>query len=69
MSNDTEIFERTKKKFEETKKELGFKVSFEEVDGIFFISDAAANAGFVSEKAFSRQHATAFFVRFFFPYN
>jgi len=55
MSNDIEIFERTKKKFDETKKDLGFKVSFEEVDGIFFISDAAANAGFVSEKAFSRQ--------------
>ncbi len=52
--NKKEILQELKEKFEEAKKELGFKATLEELDGIFFIKDAILSAGFVSETV-SRQ--------------
>ena len=44
-----EILIELRKKFEELKKELNFKPSFDELESEFFISDAVLSAGFVSE--------------------
>jgi hypothetical protein len=52
--NKKEILQELKEKFQETKKDLGFRPSFEELDGAFFIRDGVLSAGFVSER-FSRQ--------------
>ncbi|MBR9705451.1 hypothetical protein GOV14_00285 [Candidatus Pacearchaeota archaeon] len=41
-------------KFDETKKDLGFKATFKELDSIFFITDFILEVGFVSDR-FSRQ--------------
>ena len=49
-----EILAELKEKFENEKKRLGFKSSFDEVDKAFFIEDAVLQNGFVSE-TFSRQ--------------
>jgi len=49
-----ELIKEMKDAFEKSKQELGFKVNFEELDGIFFITDSVLNAGFVSNR-FSRQ--------------
>jgi hypothetical protein len=43
-----------KEKFEEAKKELGFKSNFKDIDEIFFITDHIFSEGFVSNN-FSRQ--------------
>jgi len=48
------LFEELEEKFEEAKKELGFKSSFKEIDNIFFIRDFILEQGHVSE-SFSRQ--------------
>lgn len=48
------ILKELKEKFEETKKDLGFKADFETLDERFFIKDSVLGAGFVSEN-FSRQ--------------
>ncbi len=53
MSN-SELMNEVREKFDLMKKELGFKTSFEDLDGIFFISDSVLNNGFASN-AFSRQ--------------
>jgi len=52
--NKKELLEELKEKFEEIRKELGFKAGLEELNNIFFIQDAVLSAGFVSEKL-SRQ--------------
>lgn len=49
-----ELLIELKEKFEETKKELGFKSKFKEINEIFYIEDAVLQMGFVSE-SFSRQ--------------
>ena len=49
-----ELIKRAEEKFKETKHELGFKASFEELDKVFFIRDGVMKAGFVSDN-FSRQ--------------
>tara|TARA_Y100000310_G_scaffold345322_1_gene463766 strand:+ start:421 stop:921 length:501 start_codon:yes stop_codon:yes gene_type:complete len=49
-----ELLKELEVKFKQTKDDLGFKASFEELDGVFFLKDAVLSAGFVSE-AFSRQ--------------
>ncbi len=54
MKNKEELLRELEDKFNITKKELKFKLSFEEIDSIFFIRDAVLSAGFVSEN-FSRQ--------------
>ena len=59
MSNkDNELAKELHLKFAEMKNQLGFKSSFEEIDDIFFISDAVLHSGFVSENALSRQIAS-----------
>ncbi len=52
--NKKETLQELKEKFEETKKELKFKATLEELDEVFFIKDAVLSAGFVSDKI-SRQ--------------
>ena len=49
-----ELIDELKEKFEETKKELGFKSSFDEINEVFFINDFILHEKFVSE-FFSRQ--------------
>jgi len=53
-SHKAEILKELKEKFDEAKKELGFKSSFEEVEELCQIKDAVLGAGFVSD-GFSRQ--------------
>ena len=48
------LLKELKQKFEKTKKELGFKATFEEIDDIFFIKDLILEKNYVSEE-FSRQ--------------
>ncbi len=52
--NKEKLFKELEEKFEEIKKELGFKSGFKEIDEIFFIKDAVLEQGHVSEN-FSRQ--------------
>ena len=52
--NKKELLKELEEKFKVMKRELGFKVSLEEVDSIFFIKDAVLSTGFVSE-VLSRQ--------------
>ncbi len=56
MNNETkkQLLEELKEKFKQTKEKLGFKSTFEEVNEICYLEDAALSAGFVSEQ-FSRQ--------------
>ena len=49
-----ELLEELKEKFEKTRKELGFKSNFDEINEIFFINDFILHEKFVSE-FFSRQ--------------
>ncbi len=49
-----DILKDLEKSFEEIQKELKFKSTFQDIDKIFFISDAVLREGFVSEN-FSRQ--------------
>ena len=49
-----ELLSELMKKFEEAKKEFGFKSSFEEIDNIFFIKDMILKDKFVSDN-FERQ--------------
>ena len=56
-----------KEKFEKARKELGFSVSFEDLEGVFFIKDAVLNTGFVSD-GFERQ-LTARIVDTFMNWN
>jgi hypothetical protein len=49
-----ELIKQMREKFEEAKKEIGFKSSLKEIDEIFFIKDYLLEQGFVSEN-FSRQ--------------
>lgn len=49
-----ELLRELEEKFNSTKKELGFKTSFEDIEEIVFIKDAVLRDGFVSEH-FSRQ--------------
>ena len=53
-SRKKELLQELAKNFEETKKDLGFKSAFSELDEAFFITDAVLSADFVSER-FSRQ--------------
>lgn len=48
------LLKEAREKFESVRKELGFKSTFEDVNGVFFINDYVLNVGFVSER-FSRQ--------------
>ena len=54
MKDKQELLKELEAKFEETKKELGFKASLQEINKVFFIKDSVLGAGFVSEN-FSRQ--------------
>jgi DICT domain-containing protein len=56
MVDKKEILKELEKKFEETKKEINFKPTFEDLEKEFSITDAVLSAGFVSEN-FSRQLA------------
>lgn len=47
--NNKEILNELEKKFEELKKELGFKSELQDIDEIFYIKDAILKDGFVSE--------------------
>jgi len=49
-----ELLQEMKKKFEQTKQELGFNVTLEDLERIFYISDGVLNSDFISEN-FSRQ--------------
>ena len=51
---NTKLLKELEEKFQEMKKELGLKISLEEIDKIFFIKDSVLNDGFVSERL-SRQ--------------
>jgi len=53
-SRKAEILKELDEKFAEVQKDLGFKVSLDELDSVFFIKDSVLDSGFVSE-AFSRQ--------------
>ena len=52
--NKDKILDELKKKFQETKKELGFKSSYEKINRISYIEDMSLTAGYVSNQ-FSRQ--------------
>lgn len=54
MNERDKLLDDLMEKFNEAKKELGFKSSFEDINGIFHISDYVLGANFVSER-FSRQ--------------
>jgi len=54
MSN-SELLKELYERFDGMKVDLGVKTGFEELDSIFFISDAILSAGFVSKAGFSRQ--------------
>jgi len=54
MSNKQEILDELKIKFEETKRNIGFKPSSEELDDLFHINDSILNMDFIAED-FSRQ--------------
>jgi len=47
--NNKEILNELEKKFEDLKKELGFKSELQDIDEIFYIKDAILKDGFVSE--------------------
>lgn len=49
-----ELLDKFEKKFEDVKKELGFKSSLNEIDQVFFVRDHILHEGFVSDKL-SRQ--------------
>ena len=49
-----EILEEMKEAFDKSKKELGFKASFDDLEEAFSIKDGVLQHGFVGEK-FSRQ--------------
>ncbi len=49
-----ELIGQMQEKFDEAKREIGFKSSFKEIDEIFFITDVVLEHGFVSNN-FSRQ--------------
>lgn len=52
--NKNEILKELKRQFDETKKRLGFKSTFEEINNSAYIEDMALSQGFVSNQ-FSRQ--------------
>lgn len=52
--NKQEILQELKKQFEKTKKNIGFKSTFEEINNMSYIEDMALSHGFVSNQ-FSRQ--------------
>lgn len=54
MIDKKDILKELEKSFEETKKELGFKPTFEDFEREFSLSDSVLSNGFVSEN-FSRQ--------------
>lgn len=54
MKEKQEILKELKEKFENTKKELGFKATLEEIDKIFYVSDGLISDGYVSDN-FDRQ--------------
>ncbi len=54
MSNKEEILKELRKQFDLTKKRLGFKSTFEDIDKMSYIEDMVLSQGFVSNQ-FSRQ--------------
>ena len=54
MTDKEELMKELKEKFETCQEETGFKSSFDELNGIFFIKDSVLDSGFVSDR-FSRQ--------------
>lgn len=54
MNEKEELLRELKEKFDESKKEIGFKPSFEELEESFSITDSVLSIGFVSDN-FSRQ--------------
>ena len=47
--NKEKLLKEFEEKFEETKKDLGFKAEFKELDQFFFLKDAILKDGFVGE--------------------
>ncbi len=62
--NKQEILEELKEQFNETKKRLGFKSTFEEINKISYLEDMALSQGFVSNQ-FSRQMINRMFETFY----
>ncbi|MEM4719709.1 MAG: hypothetical protein QXG18_02500 [Candidatus Pacearchaeota archaeon] len=54
MINKKELLKELKEKFEETKKNLGFKATYEEINSISYLEEMVFSQGYVSEQ-FSRQ--------------
>lgn len=54
MIDKKQIVRELEEKFENSKKEIGFQTSLDELDSIFFIKDSVLSNGFVSDN-FSRQ--------------
>ena len=54
MIDKKDLLKELEKEFEDSKKRLGFKVSFEEIDSVFMLKDSILSEGFVSTN-FSRQ--------------
>jgi hypothetical protein len=52
--NKQEILQELKKQFDSTKKRLGFKATFEEINKTFYLEDMVLSQKFVSNQ-FSRQ--------------
>jgi len=49
MSDKDELIKELQEKFKQSKKELGFSTTFEQMEETFFIKDAVLNTGFVSD--------------------
>lgn len=54
MIDKESLMKELKQQFDLTKKDLGFKSNFEDLEEIFFLKDAVLSVGFVSDK-YSRQ--------------
>ncbi len=54
MVDKERLINELKEKFEETKKELGFSASLEEINNVFYVEDAIISEGYVSNN-FDRQ--------------
>jgi len=58
--NNKDILEEIERKFDESKKRIGFKSTLDEIDEAFFVRDFIIKEGFVSEN-FSRQMCSRMF--------
>lgn len=54
MEEQKELIKELKKEFEKTKKELGFKAEYDEIESCFYLEDSILDQGYISTR-FSRQ--------------